>query len=229
MNLGKKVEIVIRDHKTGQYLYVPVIPQRIQYSDGAAINDTVRILEVGNVDFSNGVELDTLYWASFFPGRYDPSYVQGPWLDPTYYKNLIKSWKDNGAALQLIIPAAGISKKMTVDLFTREYRGFEGDLYYNIRFKEAKTVSPKKIKVSQSTQTAVVKVSAKKKEPKDRTPPPVKPKPKIYTIKSGDYLIKIAKAHKISNWRRDLYEPNKPPLGSNPGLIHPGQKLKLPG
>lgn len=223
MKLGKKVEITIRDHMTGNYVSIPVIPQRIQYSDGSALTDTVRILELGNVDFHNGVELDSLYWASFFPGRYDPSYVQGgSSQDPTQYRNRISGWKDKGTTLQLIIPAAGINKTMYVERFTWDYRGFEGDLYYNIQFKEVKKVSPKQLSASQIPKK-------NKKEPKDRTPPPVKPKPKTYTVKSGDFLIKIAKAHKISNWRRDLYEPNRPPLGSNPNLIYPGQKLKIPG
>lgn len=225
MNLGKKVEITIRDHMTGSYLAIPVIPERIQYGQGTAITDTVRILELGSVDFSNGVELDTLNWSSFFPARFDPSYVQGngALMDPVTYRNRLTSWKDKGTALQIIIPAARINKTMYVERFTWEFRGFEGDLYYNVQFKEVKKVSPKQL------STAAVQVSIKKVEPKDRTPPPAKPRQKTYTVKRGDTLTKIAKANKISDWRRGLYEPNRPPLGNNPSLIYPGQTLKLPG
>ncbi|GAU68598.1 hypothetical protein SSP35_08_00920 [Streptomyces sp. NBRC 110611] len=46
-----------------------------------------------------------------------------------------------------------------------------------------------------------------------------------YTVKSGDTLAKIAKAHG-TNWKA-LYEANKSVVGGNPNLIFPGQKLSV--
>ena len=50
-----------------------------------------------------------------------------------------------------------------------------------------------------------------------------------YTVKSGDSLSKIAKAHygDAMKWRK-VYEANKALIGDNPDMIHPGQVLKLP-
>lgn len=50
-----------------------------------------------------------------------------------------------------------------------------------------------------------------------------------YTIKSGDSLSKIAKAHygDAMKWKQ-LYEANRSLIGDNPDMIHPGQVLKLP-
>jgi nucleoid-associated protein YgaU len=49
-----------------------------------------------------------------------------------------------------------------------------------------------------------------------------------YTVKSGDTLSKIAKAHygDASQWHR-IYDVNREQI-SNPDLIHPGQKLYIP-
>ncbi|MGX1852791.1 LysM peptidoglycan-binding domain-containing protein [Streptomyces sp. NBC_01456] len=46
-----------------------------------------------------------------------------------------------------------------------------------------------------------------------------------YTVKAGDTLAKIAKAHG-TNWK-SVYEANKSVIGGNPNLILPGQKLNV--
>jgi nucleoid-associated protein YgaU len=68
------------------------------------------------------------------------------------------------------------------------------------------------------------------------TPPPVgsspAPQPAVepqsYVVVPGDSLSKIAKRYygDASQWRR-IYEANRDQL-SNPDLIHPGQRLKIP-
>ncbi len=49
-----------------------------------------------------------------------------------------------------------------------------------------------------------------------------------YTVASGDSLSKIAKREygDMNQWRR-IYEANKDQI-SDPDLIHPGQKLRIP-
>ncbi|BCK70761.1 transglycosylase [Streptomyces libani subsp. rufus] len=46
-----------------------------------------------------------------------------------------------------------------------------------------------------------------------------------YTVKAGDTLAKIAKAHG-TNWK-SVYEANKSVIGGNPNLIIPGQQLNV--
>lgn len=72
------------------------------------------------------------------------------------------------------------------------------------------------------------------------TPEPTKWKPSkapaprngagVYVVKSGDYLVKIARAKygDGSKWRR-IYNANRSVIGGNPNLIYPGQKFKIPG
>jgi murein DD-endopeptidase MepM/ murein hydrolase activator NlpD len=49
-----------------------------------------------------------------------------------------------------------------------------------------------------------------------------------YTVKAGDTLSKIADANHVQGGWKALYELNKDVVGSNPNLIQPGMKLKLP-
>lgn len=61
---------------------------------------------------------------------------------------------------------------------------------------------------------------------------PAPAKPRTYTVKSGDYLVKIAREQlgDGNRWRElvELNQDQYPSLKTNPGLIHPNWKLKLP-
>lgn len=48
-----------------------------------------------------------------------------------------------------------------------------------------------------------------------------------YTVQAGDSLSKIAAHHGGGLTWQDIYEANKDTI-SNPDLIHPGQKLRIP-
>ncbi|WP_030262242.1 transglycosylase family protein [Streptomyces violens] len=82
-------------------------------------------------------------------------------------------------------------------------------------------------------QEAPKQQAAPQQQQQAAKPQPVQPKadPKPvtghgnYTVKSGDTLGKIAKAHG-KNWKT-VYEANKSTVGGNPDLIFPGQKLSI--
>lgn len=223
---GIKVELSFKDEKTGKYYAVPVLPERIGYTNGSKQVNTANIIDLGAVDFLRGVDLDSMTWSSFFPARYDASYVSvvKP-LKPNQYKDLFVKWKNEGTPLRIISPAAGINKQVYLSSFSWDLRGAEGDIYYSVTIRERKTIKPIMLPVNKPAP------SKNKKTPAKRTPVTTPPKPKTYTVVRGDSLTKIAKKFKIANWHKDLYLPNKKPkgpLGTNPSLILPGQKLKLP-
>ncbi|MGP9042099.1 LysM peptidoglycan-binding domain-containing protein [Cytobacillus kochii] len=220
---NKKIELTIRDEKTGKYYAIPVLPEKIEYAEGEKQASTVNIIDLGDVDFLNGVALDSMGWASFFPARYDAGYVgiRNP-LQPTAYIKLFNGWKDNGTPLRIICPAAAINQHVYMASFSWDLRGFEGDVYYSVDFKERRTIKPIQLKVNRPAPPA------NKKTPSKRPGKSKPAQPKYYVVKSGDWLIKIAKRHGIKDWRGQLYNPNKKVIGSNPNLIYPGQKLKLP-
>lgn len=217
------VDIFIKNNETGQYLRIPVIPETIDYTDGDTQVNSVNILQLGAVDFPNGVDLDSTGWSSFFPATYDPSYCKYSELEkPLDYRNHISSWKDAGTSLQLIIPAAGINKNMYVKSFNWSLKGAEGDLYYNIGFKELKILRPIQI----NTDAATVSKEANK-TPAARPAVPTTQASKTYTVKSGDTLSRIAKSLGLGDWNK-LYEANKSVIGANPNAIEPGQVYKIP-
>lgn len=67
---------------------------------------------------------------------------------------------------------------------------------------------------------------------KPGTPGKPAPKPasnaRFYTVKAGDSLSKIASQFHVSGGWQTLYHNNRSAVGSNPNLIHPGLRLKIP-
>ncbi|CAM5568414.1 Peptidoglycan DD-metalloendopeptidase family protein OS=Streptomyces tendae OX=1932 GN=GUR47_02685 PE=4 SV=1 [Streptomyces tendae] len=52
---------------------------------------------------------------------------------------------------------------------------------------------------------------------------------RTYTVKSGDYLSKIADEQHVDGGWKKLYADNREAVGSDPSLIHPGLKLSIGG
>ena len=148
--IGVNVDIAIRDEYGGYYV-IPVLPEVIDYTDGDGTPHTVALLDIGTVEFDNGVELDTFSLESFFPARYDGTYCRTPIIKtPIEWRNLFSTWKGNNTdnyledaqRLQIVCPAAGLNKTMKLRSFKWEFRGAEGDLYYTAVFHEYKNTDP---------------------------------------------------------------------------------------
>ena len=50
---------------------------------------------------------------------------------------------------------------------------------------------------------------------------------KTYSVRSGDWLAKIAEEQDVTGGWKKLYQDNREAIGSDPSLIHPGLKLSL--
>ncbi|MFJ5920393.1 peptidoglycan DD-metalloendopeptidase family protein [Streptomyces ardesiacus] len=50
---------------------------------------------------------------------------------------------------------------------------------------------------------------------------------RTYTVKSGDYLSKIAEEQHVDGGWKKLYADNREAVGSDPSLIHPGLRLAI--
>ncbi|MEU4871942.1 LysM peptidoglycan-binding domain-containing M23 family metallopeptidase [Streptomyces sp. NPDC021608] len=50
---------------------------------------------------------------------------------------------------------------------------------------------------------------------------------KTYTVRSGDYLSKIADEQNVSGGWHRLYQDNRAAVGDDPSMIHPGLKLSI--
>lgn len=130
--------------------------------------------------------------------------------------NQIKAWqKVDRKRLKLIITSTPWNLDVFIDDFTVDYAG--NLITYDISLVEYKTMV-----------VSVKKAKKKPKPPKKR--PSSKPKPKWYTIKSGDNLWNIAKKYtgKGSRWP-EMWSINKSRSRSkNANLIYPGERFQLP-
>ncbi|MFI1731692.1 peptidoglycan DD-metalloendopeptidase family protein [Streptomyces acidicola] len=52
---------------------------------------------------------------------------------------------------------------------------------------------------------------------------------RIYSVRPGDYLSRIAEEHHVAGGWKKIYADNREAVGSDPSLIHPGLKLSLGG
>ncbi|MDN0200172.1 LysM peptidoglycan-binding domain-containing M23 family metallopeptidase [Streptomyces sp. S.PNR 29] len=50
---------------------------------------------------------------------------------------------------------------------------------------------------------------------------------RLYTVKAGDYLAKIAEEQHVSGGWKKLYADNREAVGDDPSLIHPGLRLTV--
>ncbi|CCK25967.1 secreted peptidase [Streptomyces davaonensis JCM 4913] len=83
----------------------------------------------------------------------------------------------------------------------------------------AQSVSEKAVQSVQSVQSVDKKTAEKKAAAKKSA--------KTYTVRSGDYLSKIADDQNVSGGWQKLYQDNRAAVGTDPSLIHPGLKLSI--
>ncbi|MFE3031332.1 peptidoglycan DD-metalloendopeptidase family protein [Streptomyces canus] len=88
----------------------------------------------------------------------------------------------------------------------------------------SQSVSEKAVQSIPVTQKAVEKsaekTAAKKASAKTSTV-------RIYSVRAGDYLSKIAAEQHVSGGWKKLYADNRQAIGDDPSLIHPGLKLSI--
>lgn len=201
----------------GQDLHFPVNPPEVTV-EGAKKIETVSIIDIGDVDFPVGDELTGISFSSFFPRDYDPSYCQYAGIpSPEEAVKRLNAWRTAGKPVRLLITETSINTLVLVTRIVHRYVGGEpGDIYFELAMRQWREVKVRSItQVAPTAQT--------------RPRPDTKPVPKIYVVKPGDSLWKIAKLQ-LGNGARwqDIYAKNKGVIGPNPNLIYPGQKLVMP-
>lgn len=144
--------------------------------------------------------------------------VTGP--DASIRLNSLKSYMDRGERLRYVY--RNVFTNMIIEkLSTSHDIDVSGGFKFNMTLKQV-FVSKAAIIVS---LPKVEKMQVKAVSNKGQTQATGVKKKKIYVVKRGDSLSKIAAIYKMS-WTT-LYSKNKKIIGSNPNLIYPGQKIVI--
>lgn len=214
------MDIYLIDH-AGPQLRLPVNPSEITIRRERQY-ETVNIVNIGEVDFTTGEKLKEISFSSFFPKDYDPSYCRYPDLpDPQEAMNLLTKWTQAKDPVRLIITTTIINTLVLVTAHVSTFKGGEpGDVYYDLTLR-----TWRQVKVRTAAEAAVTSAAGAV----TRARPDTKPVPKVYVVRSGDSLWKIAKLNlgDGSKWKA-IYDQNRKTIGPDPNKIMPGMKLVMP-
>lgn len=148
------VNFFIADQQTGTNLQLPVNPEKIKMKWDRKI-ETVNILNIGEIDFTTGDKLQEISFSSFFPAEYVPTYcVTADLPTPSSAHSVMSAWKSRFAnpikgladPIQLIITGAqDINMNCIMSSYSSDEHGGEpGDVYYNVSFREWRTIAVRK-------------------------------------------------------------------------------------
>lgn len=185
--------------------------------------ETVNIINIGEIDFASGEKVKEITFSSFFPKEYDSGYCRYPDIpDPQLAMNQVTAWMMSKKPIRLIITDTIVNALVLVSAHTSQFRGGEpGDVYYDLTLR-----TWREIKVRTTADLAAANGSAA-----SASRPDLKPVPKLYTVKPGDNLWKIAKMELGDGTRwRDIYTvpENQKTIGPDPNFIRVGQQLVMP-
>lgn len=209
------MDFYLTNTATNETFRFPVNPEEVQVQTEKQI-ETVNIYRLGEIDFPEGEKRKSISFSSFFPAEYDTycQYVNIP--NPIEAINKLDAWRKEGKPLRLIITGTPINTLVIIASLSWTIRGGEvGDIYFDITLRSWQEVKIRAISTSATP--------AKRPDPK--------PAPKVYVVKRGDSLWKIAKKYlgKGSKWPSIYNIPeNKKTIGRDPNLIYPGQRLVIP-
>ncbi|MEC2196375.1 LysM peptidoglycan-binding domain-containing protein [Bacillus velezensis] len=202
-------------------LRLPVLPEQIDISDTIQ-NDSVKVARFGEITFIDNPGAKEISFSSFFPKKHSPLSEYKGFPSPENTIARIDKWLKSKKPVQFLITGTKINLTCSIEAFSHsEGQKDIGDRDFEIKLKEYRTASPRKIKQKKKT---------KKKRPS-------KSAPKTYTVKKGDTLWDLAgKFYGSSMQWRKIWNANKTAMIKRsrrnirqPGhWIFPGQKLKIP-
>ncbi|RUT36630.1 LysM peptidoglycan-binding domain-containing protein [Paenibacillus zeisoli] len=211
------MEFSLRDGN-GENFVFPVNPEEVQITRERGY-DTVSLLSLGDFDFPQGERVKEITFSSFFPKVYNESYCNyKPVPDPQKAMNKLTTFLHSKTPLRLIITGTQVNTLVIIASHNSTFRGGEtGDVYFDLTMRTWRELKVGKL------GGAVAGSGAKSSRPD------LKKSPKIYIVKPGDSLSKIAKLQLGSSARwKEIYKLNKLLIGNDPNKIRVGQKLVMP-
>lgn len=219
--MSSKYQMWITANGEKEKLRLPVHPEKIDVKM-AAKNTSVDISGLGEITIMQDRPAATISFSSFFPAARYPGVQVESLTPPATLAKQIWDWKNSKKPVHFLVTGTGFNMTCTIEDYScNEQGGDVGTLYYSLTLKEYREVSARQVKVEVTTRKATLPASSG-----TRTDNRVQPS--TYTVKSGDCLWNIAKAHLGSGSRyTEIYNLNRDII-KNPNLIYAGQVLKMP-
>lgn len=206
--------------ETGDMFRFPMLPEEIKTTMGNQFA-SYQILGAGEIQVPSGMALDTVSWSGIFPGisRSVAPYYHGEEMDPLEGVSWLENVKSKAGAskkMRLLITDTTINLDVYLVDFKGQYRGGQGDFYYEISLIQGKDLTVT------ATEAAV---AVERPEPAPST---------TYTVVKGDCLWNIALKLLGSGARyTEIYAANKALIdgqngGSSKLIIYPGQVFTIP-
>jgi len=215
------VDIYLRD-LAGLQLHLPVNPGEVTVRREKKY-ETINIINLGEIDFSQGEKVKEITFSSFFPKEYDISYCRHMnHLDPQEAMNRLTAWMISREPVRLMITETYIDTMVLVSAHTTSFKGGSpGDVYFDLTCR-----TWREVKVRTAAEVAALSGGvADQQRPRED----LKPSPAIYEVSPGDSLWAIAKLLLGDGGRwSEIYEANSDLIGPDPDLILPGQRLVMP-
>ena len=209
-----------------QFLF-PVTPAKLEVKTDNH-NQTVSILNVGEVNILKGKGLDEIRFTALFPNRmYSFVMQENPWKPPSAYIQMLQTFQTAKLPVQLTIfrqLADGSllfaeNREMVLEKCSMlEKGGEQGDIWVELLLKEyrrSQSIAYKPLPQSQGKGNLMQQTVQR----------PAKTPEKTYIVKKGDSLWKIAKKE-LGNGSKYKEIAQKNHI-QNPSLIYPGQVLQL--
>lgn len=204
----------------GSTLRLPVNPQEVTVESETQI-ETLSIINLGEIDFPTGDRRTGIRFASFFPAHYDPGFCKYADIpDPVEAIEQLIGFRAARQPVRFLVTETPINALTLIVSVTYSVKGGEpGDIYYEVALRAWRDVKVRT--VAQTVQPAP--------QVESRPRPDTKPVPKVYVVKPGDSLYKIAKLQLGDGKRwRDIYLANQKAIGPAPDKLQPGIKLVMP-
>lgn len=212
------MNIHIIELETKFRLSLSMLPQSVSVR-GASTFLSYNTIKTGEIKVPNGTALKTFDWEGILPGASskNASYIKSYlWQAPEQVLNIWDKWRINGTKLRLMVTETHINNDVYLNEISSTAIGGRGDFNYSISFIEIKDIEIHEI---QSTNLKTVKSTIATTSTTY---------PKLYIVKSGDTLWRIAQKFCGDGGRwLEIYELNRDKL-ANPDSLQAGLVLTLP-
>lgn len=211
---------------------LPVTPGKLQLKINNA-NKKITLINEGEVNLLKSPSLTDIEFDALLPNQNYPFAVYLNGYQPSVdYTEKLKELKKSKKSFQFKVTRTTPNGKMLFDnditvslesyTLKEDAKNYGMDILASIKLKEYKDFETEVVKIKKDKKVT------KKKKQRNSDGSPKKNKSQTYTVKEGDSLWGIAKAHYGDGSKyTKIFNANKDKI-DDPNSIHPGQKLTIP-